>query len=112
MRRTILAAVPLAVLALAAPAAADGGGKHATTYRAELAPVVAGPVATPTRNEDEAAKGVRGKAKLVDAPAATWFASTSAAWPRARPTRGRCARPPARTMRAPARPSTRSGPRR
>ena len=60
--------MPLAVLALAAPAAADGGGKHATTYRAELAPVVAGPVATPTRNEDEAAKGVRGKAKLVDGP--------------------------------------------
>ena len=64
MRRTILAAVPLAVLALAAPAAGDGG-RHATTYKAELGPIAEGPVAMPTRHEDD---GVRGKAKLVDGP--------------------------------------------
>ena len=64
MLRTIFAAVPLAVLALAAPAAAEGG-RHATTYKAELGPVAEGPVAAATRHEDE---GVRGKAKLVDGP--------------------------------------------
>ena len=64
MLRTIFAAVPLAVLALAAPAAGDGG-RHATTYKAELGPFAEGPVALPTRHEED---GVRGKAKLVDGP--------------------------------------------
>jgi hypothetical protein len=50
VRRTIFAAVPLAVLALAAPAAAKGS--HATTYKAKVAAI------------GDAA--VRGQAKLVD----------------------------------------------
>ena len=69
MRRTILAAVPLAVLALAAPAAADGGSKHATTYKARLAPVAAAPVASAAERGEEREdriEGARGKAHLVD----------------------------------------------
>ena len=51
MKKTILAAVPLALLALAAPAAAHGG-KHATTLKAKFAP--------------SADSSVRGGASLVD----------------------------------------------
>jgi len=49
LRRTILVAVPLALLALAGPAAAHGN-HHATTYKAAVS----------------GASGVRGQAKLVD----------------------------------------------
>ncbi len=67
MRRTLLAALPLALLVLAAPAAAKDGRKH-TTYRAALAPVAAeAPTVAPSRRghaSDDAA--VRGKAVLVD----------------------------------------------
>jgi hypothetical protein len=59
--------VPLAVLALAAPAAAEGG-RHATTYKAKLAPVAAAPEATAAERDGDAAAGVRGKAELVDGP--------------------------------------------
>jgi hypothetical protein len=66
VRKTIFAAVPLAVLALAAPAAAHGG-RHATTYKANVVAVAAAPSdATATRHGDSAATGVRGQAKLVD----------------------------------------------
>jgi hypothetical protein len=51
MKKTILAAVLLAVLALAAPAAA-GTGNHATTYKAKVASATD--------------SSVRGKASLVD----------------------------------------------
>ena len=65
MRKTIFAAVPLAVLALAAPAAAHGG--HATTYKANVVAVEAAPAdATAARHGDSGAAGVRGQAKLVD----------------------------------------------
>jgi hypothetical protein len=50
MKKTILAAVPLALLALAVPSAAQA--KRAVTYKAKLAP--------------SAESAVRGKAKLVD----------------------------------------------
>ena len=51
MKKTLLAAVPLALLALAAPAAAQGG-KHASTLKAKFAP--------------SAESSVRGDASLVD----------------------------------------------
>ena len=51
MKKTILAAVPLMLLVLAAPAAAHGG-KRATTYKAKLAPT--------------AGSAMRGKATLTD----------------------------------------------
>lgn len=51
MKKTILAAVPLAMLALASPAAAHGS-KHATTLKAKFAP--------------SAESTVRGAASLVD----------------------------------------------
>lgn len=64
MRRTSLAALPLALLALAAPAAAKDGRQH-TTYRATLAPVAAAePAASASRRGGAAV--VRGKAVLVD----------------------------------------------
>jgi hypothetical protein len=50
MKKTILAAVPLALLALAVPSAAQA--KRATTYKAKLAPT--------------AESAIRGTAKLVD----------------------------------------------
>jgi hypothetical protein len=68
MRRTLLAALPLALLVLAAPAAAKDGRKH-TTYRAAIAPVAAQePTASPSRRGHVEADGaeVRGKAVLVD----------------------------------------------
>src|SRR5687767_2577145 len=84
MRNTIWAAMPLALLALAAPAAAKDGAR-ATTYKARLAPVAAeAPAAEAAkhgkaREGDKARKrqkaskrdraeraGVRGKAELVD----------------------------------------------
>ena len=65
MRRTIFAAVPLTLLALAAPAAASGG-KHATTYKAKLAPIAAAPEVVASRHGEDAAGSLRGKAKLVD----------------------------------------------
>jgi hypothetical protein len=68
MRRTLLAALPLALLVLAAPAAAKDGRKH-TTYRAAIAPVAAEePTASPSRRGHVEARGaeVRGKAVLVD----------------------------------------------
>jgi hypothetical protein len=65
LRRTIFAAVPLAVLALAAPAAAKGG--HATTYKAKLQPVeAAAPATAATHGAKVREAGVRGQAKLVD----------------------------------------------
>jgi hypothetical protein len=65
VRRTIFAAVPLAVLALAAPAAAKGG--HATTYNAKVQAVAAAAPATAAKHGPKArATGVRGQAKLVD----------------------------------------------
>jgi hypothetical protein len=65
VRRTIFAAVPLAVLALAAPAAAKGG--HATTYKAKVQAVAAAAPATAAKHGAKArATGVRGQAKLVD----------------------------------------------
>ena len=56
MRKSIFAAVPFAVLALAAPAAAKGG--HATTYKAKM---VAAAEATETaeRAELEAARDAK-----------------------------------------------------
>jgi hypothetical protein len=51
MKKTILAAVPLAMLALASPAAAHGS-KHPTTLKAKFAP--------------SADSTVRGDASLVD----------------------------------------------
>lgn len=68
MRRTLLAALPLALLVLAAPAAAKDGRKH-TTYRAAIAPVAAeAPTASPSRRGHVEADGVEvgGKAVLVD----------------------------------------------
>jgi hypothetical protein len=65
VRRTIFAAVPLAVLALAAPAAAKGG--HATTYKAKLQAVEAAAPADAAKHDTKAREtGVRGQAKLVD----------------------------------------------
>ena len=62
MRRTIFAAVPLALLALAAPAAAKGG--HATTYKAKLVAVEA---ATASKHGAKVREtGIRGHAELVD----------------------------------------------
>jgi hypothetical protein len=83
MRKAIYAALPLALLALAAPAAAKDGGNgkhygHKTRYRATLAPVqVEAPAAEAARRggrKDDARghrrkrgdDGVRGKAELVD----------------------------------------------
>ena len=73
MTKTILAAVPLAVLALAAPASARDG-RDATTYRATLAPVTAEappaeePTASATKRHRGSvrAKGLRGAAELRD----------------------------------------------
>jgi len=67
MRRTILAALPLSLLVLAAPAAAKDG-RHHTTYRATLAPVAAEePTASPSRRGHvEESEEVRGKAVLRD----------------------------------------------
>ena len=67
MRRTIFAAVPLAVLALAAPAAAHGD-RHATTYKANVVAVEAAPTddATAARHGHSGDAGIRGQAKLVD----------------------------------------------
>jgi len=81
MRKTIWAAVPLALLALAAPAAAKDGA-HAVTYKARLAPVAVEAPAASASKHDKAEKrrgdkrrgrddrseqaGVRGKAELVD----------------------------------------------
>ena len=66
MRRSIFAAVPLAVLALAAPAAAHGS-KHATTYKAKVVAVEAAPPATAAKHgKAREAAGIRGEAKLVD----------------------------------------------
>jgi hypothetical protein len=65
VRRTIFAAVPLAVLALASPAAAGGG--HATTYKAKLVAVEAAPPATASKHGAMVREtGARGQAKLVD----------------------------------------------
>ena len=65
MRRTIFAAVPLAVLALAAPAAAKGG--HATAYKAKLVAVEAAPAATASKHGATVREtGIRGHAELVD----------------------------------------------
>ena len=69
MRRTIFAAVPLAVLALAAPAAAKGG--HATTYKAKVQAVASAAPATAAKHGANSKSkshqtGVRGQAKLVD----------------------------------------------
>jgi hypothetical protein len=65
VRRTIFAAVPLAVLALAAPAAAKSG--HATTYKAKLVAVEAAPAATATKHGAKVREtGIRGHAELVD----------------------------------------------
>src|SRR3954447_11209750 len=67
MRKSIFAAVPLAVLALAAPAAAHSS-RHATTYKAKVVAVEAAPGATAAKHGSRAreAAGVRGEAKLVD----------------------------------------------
>ena len=67
MRRTIFAAVPLAVLALAAPAAAHGD-RHATTYKANVVAVEAASTddATAARHGHSGDAGIRGQAKLVD----------------------------------------------
>jgi hypothetical protein len=59
VRKSIFAAVPLAVLALAAPAAAHGG--HATTYKAKLVAVEAA-----SAGATASGAGVRGQARLVD----------------------------------------------
>ena len=58
MRKSIFVAVPLAVLALAAPAAAHSS-KHATTYKAKV-------VAVQAHAAKAGKTGVRGDAKLVD----------------------------------------------
>jgi hypothetical protein len=68
MRKTLLTALPLALLVLAAPAAAKDGRKH-TTYRAALAPVASeAPTASPSRrgHASDDAGVLRGKAVLVD----------------------------------------------
>jgi hypothetical protein len=71
MTKTILAAVPLAVLALAAPASARDGRDH-TIYRAALAPVAVeapaaeAPAASASRKHRAKGKGVRGGAELRD----------------------------------------------
>jgi hypothetical protein len=59
LRKSIFAAVPLAVLVLAAPASAHGG--NATTYKAKLVAVEAAPAGATASSA-----GVRGQAKLVD----------------------------------------------
>jgi len=58
LRKSIFVAVPLAVLALAAPAAAHSS-KHATTYKANV-------VAVQAQAAKAGKTGVRGDAKLVD----------------------------------------------
>src|SRR4051794_35792556 len=67
MKKTILAAVPLALLALASPAAAHGG-RHADTYTARLAPIAAPRAAAARHERDAEPTGVRGKATMVDGP--------------------------------------------
>ena len=75
MLKRIFTVVPLAVLAMAAPAAAEGD-RHAKSYKAHLTPVVAAPVAEAAERDESGeekrggkrAEGVRGKAHLVDGP--------------------------------------------
>jgi hypothetical protein len=72
MRKTVLAALPLTLLALAVPAAAQAKGKP-TSYRATIAPLAAAPSdgASASRHASRrerraAVSGVHGQARLSD----------------------------------------------
>jgi hypothetical protein len=74
MRKTVLAALPLTLLALAVPATAAQARGKATSYRATIAPLAAAPSgdgasASKRRRHESASRrapGVRGQARLTD----------------------------------------------